>query len=68
METTESNNNSLRISTKIICLECLTDTTIHALPNISKSSNHLGLKVIWTICLFACSGYCLYCCVQTFQN
>ena len=68
METTESNNNSLRISTKIICLECLTDTTIHALPNISKSSNHLGLKVIWTICLLACSGYCLYCCVQTIQT
>ena len=38
---------------KNVVLECLTDTTIHALPNIRKSSNHIGLKLIWTISLIA---------------
>jgi hypothetical protein len=70
METNEiqKNKNSLIFLSKRVCLECLSDTTLHALPNINKSSNHFGLKVIWVISLLACGGYCLYSCIQAIEN
>ena len=51
-----------------VILQCFSDSTLHALPKLGKSYNHFILKIIWFICLVACSGYCFYSCVTTFQN
>ena len=48
-----------RILLKEVCLECLSVSTVHALPNLSRSSTHVILKIIWVLCLLACFSYCI---------
>ena len=63
-------NNSLKfgILCKNIILECFSNTTFHALPNIVKPNNHLVLKLIWFVCLLACAVYCFINCVSQFEK
>jgi hypothetical protein len=63
-----NNNQNLSFLVKRVLLDCLTETTFHALPKISKKNNHLVMKIIWLCSLIACTIYCTINCVQQFQE
>ena len=44
------------------------DSTIHALRNIGKPSNHVIIKIVWILCFLTSGVYCFYSCAQTISN
>jgi hypothetical protein len=51
-----------------VLLEFCDDSTIHGPKNMSKSTNHIALRIFWVLCTTASTIYCIYSCVQLFQT
>ena len=67
-ETTINQSKENENSLLNVIIECFSDSTLHALPKITKPSNHKILKIIWVFCLVGCTAYCCYSCLTAFQN
>ena len=64
----ENRKFNFLVSLKSVLLDCFAETTFHALPKISKTNNHMVMKIIWACSLLSCTIYCIIICVQQFQE
>ena len=52
---------------KTVVLDCLSRTTVHALPNIVKTNSNILLRILWTVSFLSCSVICFYSCITLTQ-
>ena len=64
----KTNSTPLRISVRQAVIDTCSETTMHAIPNILKVSNHIILRILWIVFFLVSASYCLYSIIQTFQT
>jgi hypothetical protein len=49
---------------KKICLDSVTDATMHGLPRIVNAEQLIFLRIVWLVCCMAATAVCLLCCAK----